>query len=74
MREVSKARVMCGIMSISLLFYDIFVNVPDLLGVVGTPYLDPIRLVLPLLLRIGFYASMILWSLSGVLRLDESVD
>lgn len=74
MKEVSKARVACGTISIFLLFYHIFVSLPDVIFAMNEygSYFDPIKTVLPLVLQLGFYASIALWSLSGVLKLAES--
>jgi hypothetical protein len=71
-----RARFICGIFAILLLLYELFVNVPDTVNLLisGWSYLDGstrARLILQPVFALGFYASIALWSLSGILVVYE---
>jgi len=72
MKEVSKARLLCGVFSIALLLYQLFVSLPDFIETIK--YLNHptiIKLATPLILQIGLYSSLALWSLIGILKFEE---
>jgi len=72
MNEESKARLLCGIFSIALLLYQIFITLPDFIGTIKL--LDSstaMRLGIPIILQICFYLSLSLWSLIGILKFEE---
>ncbi len=71
-----RARFICGIFAILLMLYELFVNVPDTVNLLisGWSYLDSntrARLILQPVLALGFYTSIALWSLSGILVVHE---
>ena len=71
-----RARFICGIFAILLIIYELVVNVPDTVNLLisGWSILDDstrARLILQPMLALGFYASIALWSLSGILVFYE---
>jgi hypothetical protein len=72
MKEFVKARIICGVISIFYLFYYIFVTIPEIYNLISVYNADVVKTVMPVILEIGFFASIALWSLGGVIKFDES--